>query len=179
MNTGDLIERIAARTGLPKAQVQRMMRALSDEIAATLVEGDSVRVSGLGTFSRGWRGQSTVRSLKDRRKTMIGARHIARFKASSKLRDALTELTDQTWRDPEHQHAWRTAEVLVSDLDLYASKRPSIAADAALSDVDGACAAVFGEEWRRAVATYRGKVPPGVDTDNHYLLESARRRWKK
>jgi nucleoid DNA-binding protein len=179
VNTTELIEHIAEETGLPRSTVHSVVTAAVQTIQTNLTEGEPVRIHGLGTFSRGWRNRSTVRSMATRQKLMVGGRHTVRFKPAKRLKDALMSLSDQSWRDKTHQDAWRQAEVLIGDLDLYATDRPRIKADMSNEDVTQACERALGQAWSQATITYRERVAAEVDADMAYLLDAARRIWKQ
>ena len=51
MNKTDLIDRVSVSTELNKTSAARAVEAVLDIIAGTLREGDSVTLSGFGTFS--------------------------------------------------------------------------------------------------------------------------------
>ncbi len=50
MNTSELIEKVAAESGLEKAQARKAIDALISAVTAAAKGGDSVAVSGFGQF---------------------------------------------------------------------------------------------------------------------------------
>jgi DNA-binding protein HU-beta len=50
MNKSQLVEAIAERTGIPKANVRRGVDALIDVTTDTLRAGDKITISGFGSF---------------------------------------------------------------------------------------------------------------------------------
>lgn len=50
MNTTELVERLAKRLDLSKAEAKRLLNAHLEAIARHLVQGDSVVLRGFGTF---------------------------------------------------------------------------------------------------------------------------------
>lgn len=50
MNTTELIERLATRLGVSKAEAKRLLHAHLEAIAGHLAAGDSVVLRGFGTF---------------------------------------------------------------------------------------------------------------------------------
>ena len=51
MTKADIVNRLAEKDGLPKAAAQEIMETIFDTLKQTLVVGESVKVSGFGTFS--------------------------------------------------------------------------------------------------------------------------------
>lgn len=50
MNRKELIEEISKRTGVKKTDVKNMMLSFADIVGEKLGEGESVNITGLGTF---------------------------------------------------------------------------------------------------------------------------------
>ena len=50
MNRKELIEEISKRTGVKKTDVKNMMLSFTDIVGEKLGEGESVNITGLGTF---------------------------------------------------------------------------------------------------------------------------------
>ena len=50
MNKNDLIQKLSDTTGLPKNDAAKAVDGVFDIIAATLKEGDEVRLTGFGVF---------------------------------------------------------------------------------------------------------------------------------
>lgn len=178
MNWTELIDRVADRAGVSRSKTKEVLRALVDEVTEQLVDGEFVRLHGIGTFSRKWTAGRTLRSIASGRKMWVGGRHTIRFSASRRLKQTLEDSGDQTWRSPEHQAAWRLAETLVSDLELYARERipRGIKPSMEFEEVRSLCAASLGEDWQRAYLTWKARVSPEVAHSAH-LARAARRRW--
>ncbi len=179
MNWTDLVARVAERSGVSKAQARRVLGALVEESTERLCAGDSVVLKDLVVLGSRWREPTSVRSVADRRKLRLDGRWVPTARVSGRLREALAARTPQTWRDPEHQAAWRTAETLVGDLVLYHSDNAPARLDprATPAEVEAACAASFGPLWGRVRATYQARVPEHVRAHTDHLALSARSRW--
>ena len=176
MNSSDLARELAQRTDMPASRVHLLLRVLADTVLEKLEEGEDVRLHGLGTFSRAWRSRTAIRSLDSGRKVMIGGRHVARFRPAKRLREGLSSHGDQSWRDDEHQAAWRLARTLISDLEAYnTTQRPSLEATTPSEEVVSACADAFGDTWRQVWSTYAHKAT--ADPEAEYLIDAARRAW--
>lgn len=50
MNKKQMIETVATRTGLPKAQVEKTIDSLVEVVGETLKSGDTVAIANFGTF---------------------------------------------------------------------------------------------------------------------------------
>jgi len=56
MNRGQLIDAVAAATGLPRAQVEVTLHATLAQVRGAVAAGDKVQLPGFGTFERRARG---------------------------------------------------------------------------------------------------------------------------
>lgn len=178
MNWTDLVERVAARTGLPETRVRSILNSTVAVSLEALAEGQDVSLRGLGTLTSRWREPATLRSIGDRRRLRVDGRFVPKFRAARRLRAALAERTPQRWRDPAHQTAWRVAETLISDLALYHQARaPQLDPAAPAAEVEAACVAAFGPVWRRVRETFDAKVSADVRAMDDYLSLAARSRW--
>lgn len=178
MNRTQLVERIATRSGSSKAEVRRVLEALAEVGIEALGHGESVQLAGLGSLELREQQPRTIRSIADMRRMRLGRRFTTRFRPSSRLRQAVQSLGGQEWRAPEHQAAWRLAETLVSDLDLYHGKRaPKLSAQAEDADVHDECEHAFGGLWTRVQDSFLNRTPPEVRSRHDYLAEAARQRW--
>ena len=82
-----LIEAIAAKSGLTKADSSRALEAFMSTVAETLKKGDKISLTGFGTFgtTREGRNPRTGAVVK------IAARKSVSFKAGSKLKEAVNK----------------------------------------------------------------------------------------
>ena len=88
MNKGDLIDAIAASTGLSKADAGRAVDATTSAIAGELAGGGSVALVGFGTFSVSHRAARMGRNPATGESIHIDARNVPKFKAGKALKDA-------------------------------------------------------------------------------------------
>lgn len=178
MNGTDLIERVAERTGLSRAEVRRVLHALEQVAAEGVAAGDRVSLPGLGTLVVRELAPRTIRNVADMRKMMVGRRHTVRFRPAAALKQAVAGRASQTWRHPEHQAAWRLAETLIADLELYhANHVPRLPARAADEVVHQLCEGAFGPLWTRVLDSYQARVEAAVRAEHDYLADAARHRW--
>jgi DNA-binding protein HU-beta len=88
MNKGDLIDAIAASTGLSKADAGRAIDATTSAVAGELAGGGSVALVGFGTFSVSHRAARMGRNPATGETIHIDARNVPKFKAGKALKDA-------------------------------------------------------------------------------------------
>lgn len=89
MNKTELIEKIAAGSGLTKADSKKVLDATVKAIKEALVKGDKVALIGFGTFAVNKRPARTGINPATKAKIKIAAKKVAKFKAGSDLNDAL------------------------------------------------------------------------------------------
>ena len=89
MKKAELVEAVAEKAGLTKADATRAIDATFEAIKGVLVKGDKITVPGFGTFSVGERAAREGRNPQTGAVVKIAACKSAKFKASSALKDAL------------------------------------------------------------------------------------------
>ena len=89
MKKAELVEAVAAKAGLTKADADRAIKAVFEEIQGVLVKGEKITVPGFGTFSTGKRAAREGRNPQTGETVKIKASVSAKFKAASALKDAL------------------------------------------------------------------------------------------
>jgi DNA-binding protein HU-beta len=90
MNKAELIDKIAAKTGVSKKQAEDMVEAFQEITTATLKEGGEVTITGFGTFmakKRSARGGVNPQNPTER--IQIPEVTVPKFKAGKALKDAL------------------------------------------------------------------------------------------
>ena len=88
MNKGDLIDAIAASTGLSKADAGRAVDATTSAIEGELSGDGSVALVGFGTFSVSHRAARMGRNPATGEAIQIKASNVPKFKAGKGLKDA-------------------------------------------------------------------------------------------
>ena len=89
MNKNELIASIAAETGLTKTDSAKALDAFINSVAATLKNGDEVRLVGFGTFGVSKRAATTGRNPRTGETINIPARKVAKFKPGKALQDSV------------------------------------------------------------------------------------------
>ncbi|NOY37928.1 MAG: HU family DNA-binding protein [Chlorobi bacterium] len=85
MNKAELIESIASKANLSKADAKRALDAFVDTTAAALKKGDRVALVGFGSFSVSNRNARTGRNPQTGQPITIKAKKVVKFKAGSDL----------------------------------------------------------------------------------------------
>ena len=86
-----LIEAIAAKSGLTKADSSRALEAFMSTVAETLKKGDKISLTGFGTFGTTKRAAREGRNPRTGAVVKIAARKSVSFKAGSKLKEAVNK----------------------------------------------------------------------------------------
>lgn len=89
MNKSELIDRIAEKADLSKADAGRALDAVVESITAALKEGEQVALVGFGTFVAKERAARTGRNPQTGAEIKIAAARVPAFKAGKALKDAL------------------------------------------------------------------------------------------
>lgn len=87
MNKSELIDAIAEHTDGSKADAQRHLDAVIDAISGALKKGDSVQLTGFGTFEVRQRSARTGRNPQTGEEIKIKATKAPAFKAGKGLKD--------------------------------------------------------------------------------------------
>ncbi len=88
MTKQDLVDKVAAKTKLPKSEVSTVLNEVLDTIASTMKKEDVV-LTGFGTFKVGKRAARTGRNPKTGATIKVPAMKVPRFKPGKALKDAV------------------------------------------------------------------------------------------
>ncbi len=89
MNKSELVDNMAAEAGISKAAAEKALNAFMDSVTKALSKDDKVTLVGFGTFSVKERAARQGRNPQTGANIKIPARKVPRFKAGSKLSDAV------------------------------------------------------------------------------------------
>ena len=89
MKKVELVEAIATKTGLTKADAGRALDATLETITAALKDGDKVPLVGFGTFAVSKRAERTGRNPQTGTEVKIAARNAVTFKAGAALKESV------------------------------------------------------------------------------------------
>jgi len=93
MTKADLVDIIFGKVGLSKIESQNIIEMIFDTVKQTLVEGESVKVSGFGTFNVKKKNARRGRNPKTGDELQITPRRVITFRASNHFK-RLIEKTD-------------------------------------------------------------------------------------
>ena len=89
MKKVELVEAVAEKAGLTKADATRAIDAFCETITEALANGDKITLVGFGTFSVSERAAREGRNPRTGEIVSIAARNAVSFKAGSALKDAV------------------------------------------------------------------------------------------
>jgi DNA-binding protein HU-beta len=89
MNKAELIDAIASKAGLTKADAKKALDAFIQSTTASLKKGGRVALVGFGSFSVSSRSARTGRNPQTGKEIKIPAKKVVKFKAGSELADAV------------------------------------------------------------------------------------------
>ncbi len=89
MKKVELVEAMAQKTGLTKADSARALDAMLEALTKSLKKGEKTTLVGFGTFGVSKRKARVGRNPQTGAEVKIAARVVPGFKAGSKLKDAL------------------------------------------------------------------------------------------
>ena len=89
MTKAEFIVRLSKKTKLSKAQTARIVDAIFDELAALMKKGDSIALTGFGTFHVTKRQARKGRNPRTGALMKIPASKVPRFRAGKNLRAAI------------------------------------------------------------------------------------------
>ena len=85
MNKAELIDAVAAESGLSKADAKRALDSTIDVMSKSLKKGDRVALVGFGSFSISKRAARKGRNPQTGKEIKIAAKKVVKFKAGSDL----------------------------------------------------------------------------------------------
>ncbi|MBQ1496118.1 MAG: HU family DNA-binding protein [Bacilli bacterium] len=91
MSKQELIEAIAAKSGLTQADSSRALGAFIEVVTGTLKKGDKVTLTGFGVFSVSKREARNGRNPRTGEVVKIAASNSVKFKTGSKLKEAINK----------------------------------------------------------------------------------------
>lgn len=89
MNKAQLIDAIAAKANLTKADSKRALEAFIASVGESLKKGDKVALIGFGSFSVSERSERSGRNPQTGKTITIPAKKVVKFKAGAELADQI------------------------------------------------------------------------------------------
>ena len=87
MNKSELIDAMADKAGLTKADAKRSLEAFLEATTDALGKGDKLALVGFGSFSVSERAARTGHNPQTGKEIQIAAKKVVKFKAGSELAD--------------------------------------------------------------------------------------------
>ena len=91
MKKSDLVEAVAKKTGLTKADSTRALDAVFETITGALKKGERVPIAGFGTFAVSKRNAREARNPRTGATIKIPARKAVTFKAGTALKEVVNK----------------------------------------------------------------------------------------
>ena len=90
MTKAELIDAIAAGVdGLTKAKAEQVLNVTLSSIVEAVVRGDTLSLTGFGSFSKGEHGERMARNPRTGEEVKVEAAKTVKFKAGQKFKEAL------------------------------------------------------------------------------------------
>lgn len=87
MNKAQLVNRVAEKTRMTKAQSEHLLDAALEVIQKAVSKGEDVKIVGFGTFSRSVRKARAARNPKTGEPVNIPVSRVPRFKPGKEFRE--------------------------------------------------------------------------------------------
>ena len=101
MNKTELVDAIAAKADMSKAQAKAALEQILETITQSLKEGDPVQLVGFGTFKVNHRASRTGRNPQTGQEITIAASNVPTFVAGKALKDAVNgEFSFSVYKKP-------------------------------------------------------------------------------
>ena len=85
MNKAELVDAIAAESGLTKADAERAVKGFVSAVGTALKKGDRLSLVGFGSFSVSNRAAREGRNPQTGKTIKIAAKNVVKFKAGAEL----------------------------------------------------------------------------------------------
>ena len=85
MNKAELVDAIAADTGVSKAKAQQLLNSFTESVGKTLKKGDKLTLVGFGTFATSKRAARKGVNPQTGKQISIAAKKVVKFKPGKEL----------------------------------------------------------------------------------------------
>ncbi|HWR90722.1 MAG TPA: integration host factor subunit alpha [Dissulfurispiraceae bacterium] len=89
MTKADIVNLVFEKVGLPKNETQEIVEAVFQTIKQTLIVGESIKITGFGTFHVRKKSARIGRNPKTKEEVEITPRRVVTFKASEHLKEII------------------------------------------------------------------------------------------
>jgi len=87
----DLVNAVSVASDLPRSVVNRVIKETMDSVVFAVAAGESVRLSGFGTFEIQRRAPRTARNPRTNQQLVVPEKNIPRFRPSPVFKDAVSD----------------------------------------------------------------------------------------
>lgn len=92
MTKADIVNLVFEKVGLPKNEAQEMVETVFDTIKQTLIAGESIKISGFGTFNVRKKNSRIGRNPKTKEEVEITPRRVVTFKVSDQIKELIEKM---------------------------------------------------------------------------------------
>lgn len=92
MTKADIVNNVFEKVGLSKNETQAIVESVFDTIKQTLIAGESVKITGFGTFNVRKKRARIGRNPKTKQEVEITPRRVVTFKASDQIKDLVEKI---------------------------------------------------------------------------------------
>lgn len=85
----DIVNTLFEKVGLPKKEAQDIIEIIIDSMKNTFIEGESIKISGFGTFNVRKKNSRRGRNPKTGQDIEITPRRVVTFRPSNQLKDVI------------------------------------------------------------------------------------------
>jgi len=89
MTKADIVNTLFEKVGLPKKEAQDIIEIILSTMKETFVEGESIKISGFGTFNVRKKGARRGRNPKTGEEIEITPRRVVTFRPSNPLKELI------------------------------------------------------------------------------------------
>ena len=89
MTKADIVDRIAAGTGLTKIETEAVVNGFLSTVVQALKEGETIEIRGFGSFRVQHRAARVARNPRTNEEVEVGARFVPTLRVSKELREAV------------------------------------------------------------------------------------------
>ena len=92
MTKDDIVNYVFEKVGLPRNEAQNIVEIVFDSVKQTLIAGESIKISGFGTFNVRKKNSRIGRNPKTKEEVEITPRRVITFKASDQLKEVIEKI---------------------------------------------------------------------------------------
>lgn len=85
----DIVDRIAAGTGLTKIETEAVVNGFISTVIQALKEGETIEIRGFGSFRVQYRAARVARNPRTNEEVEVGPRYVPTLRVSKELREAV------------------------------------------------------------------------------------------